>query len=93
MDALVDTIAEKRRHSQTVSIIVNGREKTVPKREISFEDLIKLAYENPPTGEFICFTVAYRKEPARHKTGTLTEGETVKIKKGMIFDVTFTDKS
>lgn len=78
---------------KTITIIVNGREKTVTERELSADDLVKLAFENPPTGEFICFTITYRRGMGNKTEGTLEEGETVKVKKGMIFNVTATDKS
>tara|TARA_R110000787_G_scaffold10415_1_gene35295 strand:+ start:2159 stop:2431 length:273 start_codon:yes stop_codon:yes gene_type:complete len=79
--------------SKDVTVVINGREKSVPKGDITYNDLINLAFDNPPTGEFICFTVAYRKGPSPKQSGTLTEGKSVKAKKGMIFDVTYTDKS
>jgi len=52
-----------------------------------------LAFENPPTGEFICFTITYRKGHGNKPDGNLAEGELVKVKDGMIFNVTATDKS
>jgi hypothetical protein len=76
-----------------VTIIVNGREKTVSEKELSFDQLVKLAFDNPPTGEFICFTITYRRGEGNKPEGTLSEGESVKVKKGMIFNVTATDKS
>ncbi|WNK00452.1 multiubiquitin domain-containing protein [Thalassospiraceae bacterium LMO-JJ14] len=79
--------------SKEVTIIVNGREKSVPKGEITFNELIQLAFDDPPTGEFICFTVAYRKGPSPNQSGTLSDGEAIKVKKGMIFDVKYTDKA
>ena len=75
-----------------VTIIVNGREKTVPKTDLTSGDLVKLAFDDPPTGEFICFTITYRRGHG-NKEGTLAEGESVKVKDGMIFNVTATDKS
>ena len=76
-----------------VTIIVNGRKKTVSEKELSFDQLIKLAFDNPPTGEFICFTITYRRGRGDKPEGTLSEGESVKIKRGMVFNVTATDKS
>lgn len=76
-----------------ISIIVNGREKTVVGKEISAAELIELAFDNPPTGEFICFTITYRKGHGNKPDGNLAEGESVKVKKDMIFNVTATDKS
>jgi len=39
------------------------------------------------------FTITFRKGPNANPKGTLTEGGSVKVKKGMIFDVTATDRS
>jgi len=75
------------------TIIVNGRERTVTERELGVDDLVKLAFENPPTGEFICFTITYRRGNNPRKEGTVPEGGSVKPKEGMIFNVTATDKS
>ncbi len=75
------------------TIIVNGREKTVTTKELTFDQLVSLAFEDPPSGEFICFTITYRRGRGNKPEGTLIEGESVKIKNGMIFNVTATDKS
>jgi len=79
--------------TKDISIIVNGREKTVDARMLSFDEVIHLAFDNPPTGENICFTVSYRNGPRKNPEGTMDEGSIVKIKCGMIFNVTATDKS
>ncbi|MDK3075493.1 multiubiquitin domain-containing protein [Sedimentitalea sp. JM2-8] len=76
-----------------ITIIVNGREKTVTAKEMGEGDLVALAFDNPPTGEFICFTITFRRGQGNKPEGTLDEGETVKLKEGMIFNVTATDKS
>ena len=84
---------EKEKKEKETTIIVNGREKTVTGKEISFNSLVQLAFETPPTGQNICFTITYRKGQGNKPEGTLAEGEDVKVKKGTIFNVTATDKS
>lgn len=79
-------------HSKT-TIIVNTREKEIEGKEVTYDQIVALAFENPPTGENIEITIAYRDGPGQNKEGTLQPGETVRIKKDMIFDVTATDKS
>ena len=79
--------------AKNVTIIINGREKTVPKTELTFDQLVQLAFDEPPTGEFICFTITYRRGQGNKPEGTLSDGEAAKIKDGMIFNVTATDKS
>lgn len=78
---------------QQVTIIVNAREKVWTEREISFDQVVKLAFPTPPPGANIVYTVTYRRGQGRKPEGTLTEGELVKVKDGMIFNVTATDKS
>lgn len=81
-------------HSKEITIIINGRQEIVAAKEIlSFAEIVALAFENPPTGENITFTVTYRKGHGNKPEGTLIEGETIKIKDGMIFNVTSTNKS
>ena len=79
-------------HSKT-TIIVNTREKEVEGKEVTYDQILALAFENPPTGENIEITASYRDGPGQNKEGTLQPGDTVHIKKDMIFDVTATDKS
>lgn len=80
-------------HEKDITIVVNGREKTVTGKELSFAQLVALAFDTPPTGENIVFTITYRRGQGEKPEGSLVDGETVKIKKGMIFNVTATDKS
>lgn len=75
------------------TIFVNTREKEVEGKEVNFKQIVRLAFDTPPTGENIEITVAYRKGPPQNPSGTMHPGESVRVKKGMIFDVTATDKS
>jgi len=75
------------------TIIVNGRKKEVPTKRLSFDQLVALAFNPVPVGPTIMFTITYRKGPHKNPEGTLTEGGTVRIKDGMVFDVTETTKS
>lgn len=75
------------------NIFVNGRKKVVATRELSFSEVVALAFDPVPTGPNIMFTITYRHGPHANPQGNLLEGGTVKIKDGMIFNVTATDKS
>lgn len=75
------------------TIIVNAERKEVEGRRISFEALVKLAFETPPSGENILITIDYGNGPPANPKGSLKPGETVKIKDRMVFDVTATDRS
>ena len=54
---------------------------------------MNLAFNNePPTGPNVVITVTYSK--GEHpKDGSLLPGQSVKVKAGMVFNVTATDKS
>jgi hypothetical protein len=81
-------------HEQEVQIIVNGRPRAWKKDEISFAEVVALAFETPPYGENTLFSVTYRRGHGNKPEGILAEGDPpVKVKDGMIFDVTATDKS
>lgn len=74
-----------------VTVIVNGRPKVVTTKELSFADVVTLS--GLPTGPNIVFTVTYTRGEGHKPQGTLVEGQTVKVKNGMVFNVTATDKS
>lgn len=76
-----------------LTIVVNGRERVVSSKQLSFTQVVALAFENPPTGPNIVITVTYRRGHGDKPEGTLVEGGTVRVKDGMIFNVTATDKS
>lgn len=80
--------------AKTVTIIVNTRPHVVDKnKEISYEEVLDLAYDGaPPSGPNYAFSVMYRRGHG-NKEGSLDPGETVKVKDGMIFVVTATDRS
>jgi hypothetical protein len=78
-----------------VTIIVNGRQRTVPKNsELTVAQVVALAFDNPPTGENVEFTITYRKGSNEHRPeGSMSGNDTVKVKEGTVFNVTATDKS
>ncbi len=75
------------------TIIVNGQQKIVTTKTVTFEEIVKLAFPNPPTGQNILFTVGCEDGPRENPSGSLLPGGKVKVKDGMIFNVTPTDKS
>jgi Multiubiquitin len=78
-------------HNKTTIIIVNGRQKEVTGKTISYSHVVQLAYPNDQANDTIEYTVAYANPHG--KDGTLVEGQSVHIKKGMIFNVTKTNRS
>lgn len=78
---------------KSIGIIVNGRKKDVISDELSFDEVVLLAYDPIPSGPYISITVTYRDGRGRPPEGRLFEGQTVKVKEGTIFNVRVTDKS
>jgi hypothetical protein len=76
-----------------VAIIVNGQQKWVTAKRLTFSELVALAFNPIPTGPNILFTITYENGPHANPQGELLAGGSVKIREGMIFNVTCTDKS
>jgi hypothetical protein len=74
-------------------IIVNAREVFVESRHLSYEQVVRLAFDPVPAGPNVIFTVTYRKGPRQNPKGTLVPGEAVVVRSGMIFVVTQTNRS
>ena len=74
-------------------IIVNAREKVWLEKSISFEQAVVLAFgifkENANTS----YTVTYSRGEGNKPDGSMVQGDVVKVKDKMIFNVTATDKS
>jgi hypothetical protein len=87
------TAAEEAAHLKTITIIVNAEEKTVPSREVSYTEVVNLAFPTPAAPGII-YTVTYENAVKPNHEGSLVEGQSVTVKeKGTIFDVTPTNKS
>lgn len=78
---------------KTVAIVVNGQEHQVPKADITYDEVVALAFPSPPTGPYIEISVTYRRGQGQKPEGTLAPGGEVNVKDGMVFNVTATDKS
>lgn len=79
--------------SKVIEIFVNARRREVQPGNIRFEELIELAFPNPPSGPNVAFTVSWRKGPRNKPEGSLLPGQSVHVVEGMTFNVTATDKS
>jgi hypothetical protein len=80
-------------HEKGYTVIVNGRPKRVNQSKLTFKRVVALAFDPIPDGPNWVFTITYRNGPASNPEGSLIEGQSVRIKNGMIFNVTATDKS
>ena len=75
------------------TIIVNGQKKEVSTKTLSLDQIVALTFSPVPVGPKVRFRTTYREGPRSNPEGTLTESATIKIKDGMIFDVTEINKS
>lgn len=76
-----------------ITIVINARERTITSKELTFEQIVALAFPTAPSGENVLFTISFRRGHGDKPEGSLLAGETVKIKNGMVFVVSATDKS
>jgi hypothetical protein len=75
-------------------IIVNGKQKTVLSKELTFEEVVHLAFPSAVLNDDqAVYTVTYKRAEGHKPEGELVQGETLKVKDGMIINVTRTDKS
>lgn len=93
-DAIVHVTRDEHFYSaREFDIIVNTRKKAVTKPKLSFDEVVRLAYDPVPTGPNIHFTITYRHGPRQNPEGEMLEGQSVWLKNGMIFNVKHTDRS
>jgi hypothetical protein len=78
---------------KAVTLIVNAKKHPWEETRIDFDQAVKLAYPTPPPGQNILYTIMYRHGPKVNPKGSLLEGQSVRVKNEMIFDVTATDRS
>lgn len=90
----IEEVAEELARDSKIK--VNGRTRTVEGREVSFEEVVKLAFPNGPTKPNTKFTVTFRNAAQVPAMGELDPGQIVKVKRGhnaeneTIFNVTET---
>jgi hypothetical protein len=75
-----------------VTIIVNGRAKKWDKETISYQELVTLSGLPLPGGPNPGFTITYHNGPD-HTDGSVVPGHSVRVRDGMIFNVTPTNQS
>jgi hypothetical protein len=84
---------DREREHGTVAIVVNGRPKELTEDEVSFEQVVHLAFSDAGDVSNSFFTVTYHHGPRGQVEGSLVAGQSVHVKNGMIFNVSRTDKS
>lgn len=74
-------------------IIVNGREKQWCEKNISFKQVVELAFGNYQENPNTVYTVTYAKGPHQNPEGSMVKGDKVFVTNKMVFNVTATNKS
>lgn len=87
-----ELLAHKAKHHELM-IIVNATQYTVDEENITYLEVVQLAFPNAVLGGNAIYTVTYKKGSHESQQGAMDIGDTVKVKKGMVFNVTQTDKS
>jgi len=87
----VDELKEAR--DAEVEIIVNGQQKMVKDRELSFDQVVQLAFPHSAPEQNVTFAVTFKHAASTPHAGELAAGGHVHIKKGTRFNVTRTVQS
>jgi predicted enzyme related to lactoylglutathione lyase len=93
MSAPSDKPNEGSHHHKEFEIVVNGRAKTVTTAELSYEEVVRLAFDDAFQNSNTIYTVTYKRGTGAKPEGGMVAGESVKTKAGMIFNVFHTTRS
>ena len=91
IEEAVEEIKRIEADQRDFEIIVNGRPKTVERKKQSYRDIARLAYPDADFDKYL-YTITYF-NGEHGQQGDLVEGETVRVKNGMVFNVRRSDKS
>lgn len=75
------------------NILVNARDKEWDKKIITFDEVIVLAFGSISTDPNVSYAVTYKKGDNNKPEGIMVKGDEVKVKDGMRFNVTQTNRS
>lgn len=75
------------------NIIVNARDKVWNEKNITYTDVVILAFGSVSNDPNVIYTVTYKKGDNNKPEGIMVKGDSVKVKDGMRFNVTQTNRS
>jgi predicted HTH transcriptional regulator len=84
---------DKGKEDKTITIIVEGTEHEWLKDEITYAEVVTLEVPDYPNHPEITYSVKYKKGDNNKPEGILALGASVKVKKGMVFNVSETGQS
>lgn len=76
-----------------VTIVINGTPHSVEKDDISYAEVVTLAFPDYPQHPERIYAVTYERGQGNKPAGILSPGQSVKVKDGMIFYVKYTGQS
>ena len=76
-----------------VEIVVNAQPRTVHGREVTFGQIVQLAFPGVGADQNVVFSMTYRHAASVPHAGELASGGHVTVKKGSVFNVTRTVQS
>ncbi len=91
-ETMTDGPQEDAYHTE-FSIVINGELAVLPHREVSYTEVVAIAYPVPPSPE-TTYRVTFRNAMEPRHEGILVDGEIVEVKEaGTKFNVSATGKS
>jgi hypothetical protein len=91
IEEALEEVEQAEEDGREFKIIVNGRPKVVSPKKQSYRDIARQAYPDADFSKFLYTITYFNGEGGRE--GDLVEGETVKVKNEMVFNVRRSDKS
>jgi len=79
--------------NKNVTIVVNATQHSWPKTEITYAEVVTLGFPDYPQHPEITYSVTYKRGHGNKPEGILSPGTSVKVKEGMIFNVSQTGQS
>jgi len=78
---------------KTVTIVVEGTPHEWPKKEITYAEVVTLEVPDYSSHPEITYSVVYKRGQGNKPEGILVPGASVKVKEGMVFNVSETGQS
>jgi hypothetical protein len=78
---------------KTVTIYVNTDPHEVDRAKLTFQQIVQLAFPNEAGKADVLFKVSYRRGQGHSELLTLAEGGDVEPQEGMIFNVSYENRS
>lgn len=80
-------------NGKTIEIFVNARPHLVADRDVSFEDVVALAFPGQTPAPDTEYIVTYTRAQHGNASGSLAPGQSIRVKKGTSFAVQVTTRS